>query len=170
VCAHKWVATHDDIGGFALLNDSKYGHRAKNGLLSLNLLRSPTFPDKTADRGIHRFSYAFTPFAPGDLAKVVREGYRLNNPLLIADGVALERVAPVDDPAVVIETIKPAESGRGIVVRLYESLGRPTTTALRTTLGGTAQLTDLLERSIGAADLDRLEFGPFEIVTVLLEG
>ena len=170
VCAHKWVATHDDIGGFALLNDSKYGHRAKNGLLSLNLLRSPTFPDKTADRGIHRFSYAFTPFAPGDLAKVVREGYRLNNPLLIADGVALESVAHVDDPAVVIETIKPAESGRGIVVRLYESLGRPTTTALRTTLGGTAQLTDLLERSIGAADLDRLEFGPFEIVTVLLEG
>jgi alpha-mannosidase len=170
VCAHKWVATHDDIAGFALLNDSKYGHRAKNGLLSLNLLRSPTFPDATADRGIHRFTYAFTPFAPGDLAKVVREGYRLNNPLLLADGAALESVARVDDPGVVIETIKAAENGRGLVVRLYESLGRPTTTALHVTMPHTsAQFTDLLERPSGAADLDHLAFGPFEIVTILLE-
>jgi alpha-mannosidase len=175
ICAHKWVATHDDEGGFALLNDSKYGHRAKNGLLSLNLLRSPTFPDKTADRGIHRFTYAFTPFAPDDLAKVVREGYRLNNPLLIAGGdhgaVALESMARTDDPGVVIETIKPAENGRGVVVRLYESLGRATTTALHVTLPhASAQLTDLLERPIEAAELDRLAFGPFEIVTILLEG
>lgn len=170
VCAHKWVATHDDDGGFALLNDSKYGHRAKNGLLSLNLLRSPTFPDKTADRGIHRFTYAFTPFAPDDLAKVVREGYRLNNPLLIADTATLDSVAQVDDPGIVIETIKPAESGSGVVVRLYESLGRATSTALHTTLPhATAQLTDLLERPTGPADLDRIEFGPFEIVTILLE-
>jgi alpha-mannosidase len=174
VCAHKWVATHDDVGGFALLNDSKYGHRAKNGLLSLNLLRSPTFPDKTADRGIHRFTYALTPFAPDDLAKVVREGYRLNNPLLVADGVSLESVARVDDPGVVIETIKPAESGRGVVLRLYESLGRATTTALHVTeplrtTRGSAHLTDLLERPIAAADLARLEFSPFEIVTILLE-
>ena len=67
MCAHKWIATEDAGGGFALLNDSKYGHRAKSGLLSLNLLRSPTFPDKTADRGSHRFTYAFPPFATGDL-------------------------------------------------------------------------------------------------------
>ena len=90
ICAHKWIATEDVGGGFALLNDGKYGHRAKNGLLSLNLLRSPTFPDKTADRGIHRFTYAFCPFESGDLAKVVREGYRLNNPLRITDGVAFD--------------------------------------------------------------------------------
>ena len=61
VCAHKWLATEDSLGGFGLLNDSKYGHRAKNGLISLNLLRSPTYPDKTADRGEHRFTYAFLP-------------------------------------------------------------------------------------------------------------
>ncbi len=92
VCAHKWIATEDAGGGFALLNDGKYGHRAKNGLLSLNLLRAPTFPDKTADRGIHRFTYAFCPFDDGDLAKVVREGYRLNNPLRITEGVGFESV------------------------------------------------------------------------------
>jgi alpha-mannosidase len=168
-CAHKWIATQDDSSGFALLNDSKYGHRAKNGLLSLNLLRSPTFPDKTADRGNHSFSYAFTPFAPDDLGKVVREGYRLNNPLTVGDA-AFESFASVDDSSVIIETIKTAENGNGTVIRLYESLGRTTTTALRTRLlHSSAQLTDLLERPLGAADLGALTLTPFEIVTILLE-
>ena len=170
VCAHKWIATDDVGGGFALLNDGKYGHRAKSGLLSLNLLRSPTFPDKTADRGIHHFTYAFCPFERGDLGKVVREGYRLNNPLRITDGVAFDSLAAVDDAGVVIETVKRAESGDGVVLRLYESLGRPTTTALRVDRAyRAAHQTDLLERPSGTADLDRIAFGPFEIKTILLE-
>jgi alpha-mannosidase len=170
VAAHKWIATENDAGGFALLNDGKYGHRAKNGLISLNLLRAPTYPDPTADRGSHRFTYAFTPFATGDLAKVVREGYRLNNPLLLVDGVSLDSVASSRDPGVVIETIKPAEDGNGAVLRLYESLGRATTTAITTTLPHTAATeTDLLERKQRPADLARLTFTPFEIKTIHLE-
>jgi alpha-mannosidase len=169
ICAHKWIATEDAGGGFALLNDSKYGHRAKNGLISLNLLRAPTYPDKTADRGVHHFSYAFTPFATGDLAKVVREGYRLNNPLRIGTA-ALDSVATVDEPGVVIETIKVAESGSGSIIRMYESLGKATTTAMATTLPHQkTHETDLLERRIGKADLTKLDFGPFEIKTILLE-
>lgn len=168
VCAHKWLATEDSGGGFALLNDAKYGHRAKNGLLSLNLLRAPTFPDKTADRGSHSFTYAFTPFATGDLAKVIREGYRLNNPLTATEA-QLASLASVDGPGVVLETIKVGENG-GAVLRLYESLGRETTTALRTRLPhSTAHETDLLERPTGTADLEHLSFGPFEIKTILLE-
>ena len=168
-CAHKWIATRDDDGGFALLNDSKYGHRAKNGLLSLNLLRSPTFPDKTADRGIHQFSYALCPFETDDLAKVIREGYRLNNPLLIGTA-EVASAASVDDAGVIIETIKPAENGRGTVLRLYESLGRATTTSLTVAFAhSSAQFTDLLENALGPADLGRLEFGAFEIVTIHLE-
>jgi alpha-mannosidase len=171
VCAHKWVATEDATGGFALLNDSKYGHRAKNGLISLNLLRAPTFPDKTADRGVHHFSYAFRPYAPGHLTDVVRDGYRLNNPLLLSDGVEFESIATVASPGVILETIKPAENGRGVILRLYESLGQSVTTAVATTLPHTnVRETDLMESPIGDADLEHLEFGPFEIKTILLEG
>ena len=172
ICAHKWIAVQDDEAGFALLNDSKYGHRAKDGLLSLNLLRSPTFPDKTADRGIHEFTYAFTPFAAGDLAKVIAEGYRLNNPLLVADGVAFESAAETTGDAVIVETLKPAEDGSGVIVRLYESLGRPATTALRTTHRARAGDRDRpmeLPLDGAALDLANLEFGPFEIKTILLE-
>jgi alpha-mannosidase len=170
VCAHKWVAVEDAGGGLALLNDSKYGHRAKAGLLSLNLLRAPTFPDRIADRGPHRFAYAMRPFATGDLAAVIRDGYRLNNPLLVADGLALDSAASVDNPAVVIETIKPAESGAGVIVRLYESLGHAASAALSVSLPhATATETDLIERPLGAVDLAHLEFTPFEIKTILLE-
>jgi alpha-mannosidase len=170
VCAHKWIATHDDGGGFALLNDGKYGHRAKNGLLSINLLRAPTFPDKSADRGIHRFTYAFCPFAPDDLAKVIREGYRLNNPIQAGQDVAFDSIASTSDPGVIIETIKPSENGKGVVLRLYESLGRSTTTALRVTFDHTtAQVADLMENPLGPVDLEHIEFTPFEITTILLE-
>ncbi|HEY5229765.1 MAG TPA: glycoside hydrolase family 38 C-terminal domain-containing protein, partial [Galbitalea sp.] len=169
-CAHKWIATQDDRGGFALLNDSKYGHRAKNGLISLNLLRSPTFPDKTADRGANHFVYAITPFATDDLAKVIREGYRLNNPLLVEPGATFGSVASTTDPGVIIETLKTAENGKGTILRLYESLGRNTSTALTTNLPHKkAFFTDLLENKLGPADLGSIEFTPFEITTILLE-
>ena len=170
VAAHKWIATENEAGGFALLNDCKYGHRAKNGLISLNLLRAPTYPDPTADRGTQTFTYAFAPFETGDLAKVIREGYRLNNPLLMTDGVGISSVASTTNPAVIVETIKPAENGKGSVLRLYEALGHPATTAIRTSLKhARATETDLLERPAAPADLDHLEFGPFEIKTIHLE-
>ncbi|MBK4349066.1 alpha-mannosidase [Lacisediminihabitans changchengi] len=169
VVAHRWIATEDSGGGFALLNDGKYGHRAKSGLISLNLLRSPTFPDKTADRGIHRLTYAFRPFT--DLADVISDGYRLNNPLLLAQGIEQHSLAAVDQRGVIVETIKRAETGGGVILRLYESLGAPTTTSLQTTIPhATATETDLMEQPIGAIDLERLEFTPFEIKTILLEG
>ncbi len=170
VCAHKWVATEDAYGGFALLNDAKYGHRVKNGLVSLNLLRAPTFPDKTADRGSHHFTYAFMPFASGGLASVVREGYRLNNPMRVLDGRRLDSVVSTSEEGVVVETLKAAEDGRGVVLRLYESLGRSVTVSIHTTLEHTgAHETDLLERWVGDVDLDRVPFVPFEIKTIMLE-
>ncbi|HET7724463.1 MAG TPA: glycoside hydrolase family 38 C-terminal domain-containing protein [Propionibacteriaceae bacterium] len=170
VCAHRWIATEDRYGGFALLNDGKYGHRAKNGLISLNLLRSPTFPDRTADRGSHRFTYAFMPFSLDDLVAVVREGYRLNNPLTILEGRRLDSVVSSSDEGVVVDTVKPAEDGRGMVLRLYEALGRPTTTSIRTTLAHTGvHETDLVERRTGDLDLDAVPFGPFEVKTIMLE-
>jgi alpha-mannosidase len=170
ICAHRWIATDTPDGGFAVLNDSKFGHRAKSGLLSLNLLRSPTFPDRTADRGIHELVYAFRPFPSANLTSVIRDGYRLGHPLHVRPGAGFDSVVRVDDPGVIVETLKPAENGSGVVVRLYESLGRATTTTLHTTLAHTrATVTDLLERPERPADLDRLHLGAFEILTIHLE-
>ncbi|MBN9186919.1 MAG: hypothetical protein J0I62_00250, partial [Microbacterium sp.] len=54
-------------------------------------------------------------------------------------------------------------------LRLYESLGRPTSTALRTTLPHSRAVeTDLLEAPLGPVDLGALAFGAFEIKTIRL--
>lgn len=168
ICAHKWIAVGDEQAGFAVLNDAKYGHRAKEGLLSLNLLRAPTFPDPTVDRGAHEFTYAFLPLAAGDVSAAVREGYRLNNPLRVIAGTVAS-AASSSDPAVVLETIKPAEDGDGVVLRLYESLGETATTRVTTTFPhGRAVETDMLERGDNPVDLDALTFGPFQVRTFRL--
>ena len=61
------------------------------------------------------------------------------------------------------------EDGAGVVIRAYESLGAPARTRLATTLRYSAAVeTDLLERPVGPADLDALEFGRFEVKTIVL--
>ncbi|QCR20188.1 alpha-mannosidase [Agrococcus sp. SGAir0287] len=182
VCAHRWLAVEDASGaGFAMLNDGKYGHRAKHGLLSLNLLRSPTFPDRTADRGEHAFAYAIRPYAAGALHEVIADGYRLQAPPRLVPGRAdaLPSLVTSTDPGVVVETIAPAYEGDGAVVRVYESLGRATTTSLTTAIPHRAAWrTDMLERRVdadggldldaGPADLGAVTLRPFEIATFVL--
>lgn len=183
VCAHRWIAVEDEHGaGFAALNDGAYGHRAKHGLLSTNLLRSPTFPDRAADRGEHAFTLAIRPYAAGALHEVIADGYRLQAPPRIVRGRAdaLPPLVTASDPGVVVETIAPATDTDGVVVRIYESLGRATTTALDVRLPhGAAWRTDMLERRVDAvgalapdaapADLTAVALRPFEIATFVLE-
>jgi alpha-mannosidase len=110
------------------------------------------------------------PFDPEDLGAVIAQGYRLNNPLTIVDGARFDSVVSTSDPGIVVDTVKIAEDGDGVVLRLYESLGRSTTTSVTTSLNHIGvHETDLLERRIGDLDLDRVAFGPFEIKTIMLE-
>ena len=60
-CAHRYADLSDPDFGVALLNDCKYGYRAKGSELSISLLRASTEPDPIADRGAHRFTYAILP-------------------------------------------------------------------------------------------------------------
>jgi alpha-mannosidase len=179
ICAHKWVDLSEPGYGVALLNDCKYGHQVKDGVLNLNLLRSPGHPDPVADRAQHQFTYALLPHR-GDHIQggVAREGYALNVPMSAEEvRAARGELAPVmslvtvDSTNVVVEAVKPSEDGTGVVVRLYENAGARTTATLGTAFAsGTATLTNLLEEPIAALPVRRgavkLEFGPFEILTV----
>jgi len=171
VCAHRWIAVGDERAGFALVNDGKYGHRAKSGLLSLNLLRAPTFPDKGIDRGDHEFTYGFLPLPADDLQPAIHAGHRLNNPLRVSDAAPFPSVVASADPGVLIDTLKPAEDGDGVVLRLYEALGRATTTSVSTTIPHERAVeTDMLESDPRPVDLSELAFTPFQIRTIVLRG
>ena len=83
---HRWVDLTDNSGeyGVSLLNDSKYGFDAGVDFLRLTLLRSPKWPDPTADRGYHEFTYAIYPHSgTWQAAQTVRKGLELNSPLQV---------------------------------------------------------------------------------------
>ena len=167
ICAHKYVDVSDSEGGLSLLNDCKYGHRAKNGRLSLNLLRSTVYPDPTADRGEHSFTYALLPHQGPCGTQTLAQGYLLNQPPIVTEGLLPEgSFARTTEENVVIDTIKPAEDGVGFVLRLYEAVGRKTTTALKLKLPADLTECDLMENPLGKADGESLLFTPFEIKTI----
>lgn len=172
ICAHKYADVSDGGFGCAVMSDGKYGYRVKDGLISLNLLRSPVYPDRQADRGKHRFRYAFYPHA-GDCfsAEVPKWSYLFNLLPVTADGCAAETAPPVSvrERNIIVETVKPSEDGKGTVVRLYENEGKAT--RAEPEIGfpyGRAYVADMLEgnRTPCAAALD---FKPYEIKTLYLD-
>ena len=175
ICAHRWLHVGEPGYGFALVNDSTYGHdvtrRTAGTTVRLSLLRSPRFPDPTTDQGVHRMSYGL--LVGADIADAVRDGYRTNLPPRRVNGAG--PVAPlvaVDNPAVVVEAVKLADDRSGdVVVRLYESLGGRATTALTTSFPVDAvHRTGLLERPLddGEVDPGALLLRPFQVVTLRL--
>jgi alpha-mannosidase len=145
-------------------------------MLRLSLLRAPTAPDPEADQGRHRFAYALFPHAGGwREAGVVAEARRFNSPLLWVDGAAEERsLASVDDPNLIIDTIKRAEDGEQLVLRLYEAHGARGVASVRLELPfRRARFANLLEDAGEAADVQErtvaVPYRPHQIITLLVD-
>ena len=116
----------------ALLTDSKYGYSCYGGDLRISLLRSPKSPDPEADMGRHEFAYALLPHANGwREAGVVAEALRFNVPVRWVASALDEPLARVDDPNLVLDTVKRAEDSDALVLRLYEAHGARGTAHLR---------------------------------------
>jgi len=178
-CAQKWVDLSEGSYGVSLLNDCKYGHDIKDNVIRLSLLRSPTVPDPEADQGEHRFAYSLLPHAGRWNEATIAAAYALNNPLIVAEGngqkgQAIGSFISVDQPNIVIETVKQAEDGRGVIVRLYESQRKRGKVVLTTSFPlDKVWQTNLLEENETALTPDsnsvRFLVKPYQIVTLRLE-
>ncbi|MBW4696631.1 MAG: alpha-mannosidase [Aphanocapsa lilacina HA4352-LM1] len=184
VPALRWADVADARSGVSLLNDSKYGHDARRTdtgtLLRLSLLRGPEWPDPKADLGEHAFRYALYPH-PGDwrTAATVQAGLDLNTPLhalpeTAHPGTLPESFLQLNNPQVVVAAWKQAEDGKGWILRLYESQGRPAAARLRLAIPVRSVVkTDLLERPIAALAVQdgqaSLQLGPYEIQTIRVQ-
>jgi alpha-mannosidase len=143
VGAHRFADLSEPGYGVALLNDAKYGYSAHGNVLTLSLLRSPLYPDPTADEGEHHFTYSLFPHL-GDWteAGVVNEAFALNSPLIAVpaaagDGASLaaDHLLAVEGLPLAIGSVKRAEDGEGIIVRLHEPHGARGRATLRFPLG-----------------------------------
>lgn len=186
-CGHKFADLSEGGYGVSLLNDCKYGYNVHGNTMMLTLLRCPEYPNEVADEGIHEFTYSLLPHA-GTLqdSDTVREGYMLNLPMAAISrpaevrpsGIRLPEswsAVRVDADNVIADTVKKAEDGDGIIIRLYESLNKRCRTSV--TLGFEAESVescDLLEnpeKPVAIESKDgRTTFGidvsPFEIITL----
>jgi alpha-mannosidase len=173
VPGHKWVDLSEHGFGVALLNDSKFGFSTFGNQMRISLLRAPKYPDPQADIGKHEFSYAVYPHADDwRLGGVVSEAIRFNSPILFAPGAAERKsFASVDDPNLILDTIKKAEDSDAIVLRLYECHGARG--KARVNLGlpiKRAVLCNLLEDEGKTLKVDdgsiEIEYGPYQIVSL----
>jgi alpha-mannosidase len=173
----KWTALVEGQRGFAILNDSKYGVDVLDNSINLTLLKSALAPDMNADRGRQEFTYAFYFWdAPLSDSGLVQQAYALNIPPRVYEGIReTHSLFELDQPNIILETVKPAEDGsdKAIVLRLYEAIGTKTRTRLVTSLPIQAAFqTNMLEEVLEPLEIFtgelNLEFRPFEIKTLKL--
>ncbi|MFT4164453.1 MAG: glycoside hydrolase family 38 C-terminal domain-containing protein [Microlunatus sp.] len=184
-CAHRFVWVGEPGYGVAVTNDSTYGFgahrhtrddRGTTTTVDLSLIRAPLYPDPEADQGEHTLTVSVRPGA--SIGDTVEEGYRTNLSVrTVQGGQGFAPLVSVDNPAVVVESVKLANDRSGdVIVRLYESRGARA--AARVQLGDRASAvvaTDLLERTgtYGVRDCGELADGvadlrlrPFQLVTL----
>jgi len=138
VPAERWADLSQDDYGVSLLNRSKYGYDIKGSTMRLSLLRSPKWPDPTADRGKHVIEYAIVPHSGRlDPARATREAEAYNNPLIALRAAAHRGTLPgaksfitVEPQSLVLSSIKKGEDGASWVIQLYDAGGTNSTGTL----------------------------------------
>ena len=178
VAGHRWVDLSETGYGVSLLNDCKYGHDIKDNVLRITLLRSTTWPDPNADEGSHEFIYSLYPHKGNwTEAETVRRAWELNvqacSMAPVAEAPSAHSFVELEGPAV-IETLKPAENGKGHILRLYEPLGaRGKVTVTLNTKPAKVNSCNLVEEDEDTVALrkDRFSFSmnPFQIRTFRLQ-
>ena len=175
--AHKWVDLSERNYGVSLMNDCKYGHDIKNNVIRLTLLKSATHPDTEQDQGEHEFTYSLLPHEGSwvDADTEIR-AYYLNNPLKVEAGKAKEDVYSflnIDNKYIEVDAVKRSEDGKTLVIRCHEYTGgkQKATITLDAKVKGW-QESNLMEKPEGdhfTSETITLEFGPYEVKTVLVE-
>ena len=175
----KWVDMSENNYGVGLLSEDKYGYGAEESVLTLTLLKSGSFPYVEAAESIPEFTYSLYPHS-GDFRKggVIEAAYLLNRPL---KAITLEKqngrlpeeysLITCETGGVYIETVKMAEDGDGMIVRMYEAFKETKTAVLRFgTAVKSVYLCNLLEkeeRELSVQDgVLYVQMKPFEIITL----
>jgi alpha-mannosidase len=136
--------------GFAVLNDCKYGFDVRDNVMRITLLRSPAYAHHDngrfeadacrpiMDQGWHRMKFALAPHAcDWRETRIVKRAWELNAPPV----VHVESAHPGNDKLqagllgtesdnVLLSVIKCSEDGEDIIIRGYETAGKPAETRL----------------------------------------
>lgn len=129
VPGQRFASVNHPRGGLAIFTLDTYGWSArrlpKGGVqIGHSLLRSPRWPDPSADRGEAQLVWAFAPHANAGTGALERAWERFASPPSV-------RLFTSDDDAAAIVAVKPAEDGDGAIVRVRECDGAKRPVRLR---------------------------------------
>ncbi len=162
ICCSKWFDISEDTAGLSVLNYAKNGFMAKQGILSLNLLRSTDYPCTEGERLPFWYAYALYPHKGGfDPLKTDVLAQQFSAAPLFGD-LVLE-MPSFDNQQIQITAFKPAYDGDGFILRAFERIGKPAETKLTLPQGWVMDSeVNLLEDTVGEAE-QSLSFRPFQI-------
>lgn len=122
--------TFADIGennrGFCIISESKNGYKCEDNILSVSLLRSPTYPDPEADMGKHTFHISVYPHSDSYTAKKIYHTAMsvVHHPLLIENAKLLGSMFSLqENSSAHIETVKLSEDNSAFILRISEAEG-----------------------------------------------
>lgn len=166
----SWVAIKGEERKVALINNNKYSSSFDGNVMNLTVLRSPIFADhgikprsknaRYTDQGIQEFKYAVMP-VDGEWNTVVRAARELNEtPVNIVENNHVGTLPTnycgisCDCSSVVVSAFKRSEDGEGLILRAYETEGKPAKAVFSGNILGTSV---------------SLDFSPYEIKTVYID-
>lgn len=175
-CGQKWVDLSEGNYGVSVLSDSKYGFSTDFQKIGITLIKSAIDPYPQADIGLHEFTYSiYAHEGTWKEGQTMEAALDLNVPVLVLAGeLAVEQDRPffeVDQPNILLDTVKKAEDSEHVIVRLYEYMNSQSQVAITSQKPvKKAVLCNLLEEEeqelIVENNQIHVSFKPFEIQTV----
>jgi alpha-mannosidase len=175
--AQGFVDLSDASKGCSLICTEKYGYSVKENTIEMALLRSPADVDPEADMGHQEYSYAFychaSPFADAHVAETADAfGTQLKlSPCEANPGLPLGQSFCFENSRLILKHIKPAEDGKGIILRCFEPIGSPCSDTLvsRSSIAKLSKC-NMLEETLCELPVDApITAKAFEIITLRLE-
>ena len=179
--ALDWVNYSDNQGGLSIANTGTPGHQLVGKNILIALLRSGTrcadgsmYPQEGSfEQGRHNFAFAFQAHSPAELGKAVQLGAMLNRPPICrqtktkAVSKKSASLLRYKQSNIALSAIHTCPDG-GILVRLYESIGR-SEPALEINTKCQVFETDCRGKNAVLLPSKTLSFKPFEVKTIILK-
>ena len=111
--------------------------------------------DPLADKGKHSIEYALYPHTGQSQADIFRKAYDYTNPPIIAQPnkkLSSSSFINIKPSSLMLTTMKPAEDGRGIIVRLFQTENRDDKAALTFPF----EITEAFETNLIEDDLEQI--------------
>lgn len=180
---HLWAALVSDSEseGIAIVSEGSYGFRATPEKIGVSLIRSPDYPDATADRGAVEVSWAVGAYRATAADTVSSLPITARMPeILYGDtrlGPGPEEIRPC--PVTFLETgsladsgIEASSDGGGFLIRMHETAGMRGTAVFQVNdEAWRVSLVDVLHHEIprrvkNDGSQYRVEYRPYEILTL----